>query len=53
MSTAFESFVTVHQYQLAPIPKELWEVRYMCIYIKDFFIYFLLVSFHETWRGLS
>ncbi len=27
MSTAFESFVTVHQYQLAPIPKELWQVN--------------------------
>lgn len=52
MSTAFESFATVHQYQLAPIPKELWEVRYKCIYKRLFFIHFLLASFHETWRGL-
>ncbi|CEG83537.1 hypothetical protein RMATCC62417_17441 [Rhizopus microsporus] len=29
MSTAFESFATVHQYQLAPIPKELWEPLFM------------------------
>ncbi|KAG0763242.1 hypothetical protein G6F57_010931 [Rhizopus arrhizus] len=29
MSTAFESFVTVHQYQLAPIPKELWQILFM------------------------
>ncbi|OBZ81023.1 hypothetical protein A0J61_10927, partial [Choanephora cucurbitarum] len=25
MTSLFESFVTVHQYQLASIPKELWE----------------------------
>ncbi|KAI9251244.1 tubulin-tyrosine ligase family-domain-containing protein [Sporodiniella umbellata] len=29
MSTAFDSFATVHQYQLAAIPKELWETLFM------------------------
>ncbi|RCI04396.1 Tubulin--tyrosine ligase-like protein 12 [Rhizopus stolonifer] len=29
MSTAFDSFVTVHQYQLASIPKELWQTLFM------------------------
>lgn len=28
MSTAFDAFVTVHQYQLASIPEELWQVIY-------------------------
>lgn len=41
MSTAFESFATVHQYQLAPIPKELWEVRYVCIYKVLFYSFFV------------
>ncbi|KAI8973286.1 tubulin-tyrosine ligase family-domain-containing protein [Mycotypha africana] len=29
MSSAFESFVVVHQYQLSTIPKELWETLFM------------------------
>ncbi|KAI8083348.1 tubulin-tyrosine ligase family-domain-containing protein [Gilbertella persicaria] len=29
MSSAFESFVTVHQYQLSTIPEELWQPLFM------------------------
>ncbi|KAI9361841.1 tubulin-tyrosine ligase family-domain-containing protein [Pilaira anomala] len=29
MSTAFDAFVTVHQYQLASIPEELWQPLFM------------------------
>lgn len=57
MSTAFDAFVTVHQYQLASIPKELWQVKYTVqkdnsssTFTKRDFI--ILASFYETRRRL-
>lgn len=52
MSSAFESFVAVHQYQLKSIPEDLWQVRIPSPVPPETNIVVVAIVY-ETRRGLS
>lgn len=52
MTSAFESFVAVHQYQLKSIPEDLWQVRISSLIpLKTYIVALAIV--YETRRRLS
>lgn len=57
--SAFDAFVTVHQYQLSAIPEDLWQVSIMrhsfrlLPYSHSATRLLALAAFHETRRRLS
>jgi hypothetical protein len=52
MSSAFESFVAVHQYQLKSIPEDLWQVRIPSLVPLETYIVVVAIVY-ETRRRLS